>query len=371
PVPFTITNSLFSNNTADGAARGGDGGALGFAQVTNTVIANSTFTNNRANIACPEINQCPSGRGGAMYFNTDGAADFQIYNSTIASNYAEWFAGAIVGNDGTIRNTIIDSNVSGNRGGEEGFSQCTNSFSGGNNIQWPNEGDACVSGIGFVDPLLSGLNEDGVLLPTAGSPAIDNGDATVCSNSPVNSVDQIGTARPQGIGCDIGAAEVVGEAPTNLISNYSFEDPLDGSSDWTVISFSGSLDDRFAVSGAPDGSHVLLFDGVSGEFDIEGVMQSIAASGSSGDRITLIFDIGGINVAAGGIYGARLTFMELDSVVGQIVRVGDSPDAGSFVDLSVTFSFTAPGDFDGLMLEIGSRGIRDGRWGIDNVRLYQ
>jgi hypothetical protein len=44
-------------------------------------------------------------------------------------------------------------------------------------------------------------------LPT-GSPAMDAGDATACSNAPVSGLDQRGVTRPLGAGCDIGAFEL-------------------------------------------------------------------------------------------------------------------------------------------------------------------
>jgi LPXTG-site transpeptidase (sortase) family protein len=42
---------------------------------------------------------------------------------------------------------------------------------------------------------------------TAGSPAIDAGDTTVCADAAVGNKDQRGVTRPQGAGCDLGAYE--------------------------------------------------------------------------------------------------------------------------------------------------------------------
>jgi hypothetical protein len=53
----------------------------------------------------------------------------------------------------------------------------------------------------------------------AGSPAIDMGNSSFCSASPVNAMDQRGGARPQGAGCDIGAYE--SGAPVTFISTFS------------------------------------------------------------------------------------------------------------------------------------------------------
>ena len=40
-----------------------------------------------------------------------------------------------------------------------------------------------------------------------GSAAIDAADDAICAAAPVNSLDQRGVARPQGLHCDIGAVE--------------------------------------------------------------------------------------------------------------------------------------------------------------------
>jgi len=57
-----------------------------------------------------------------------------------------------------------------------------------------------------------------------GSPAIDAGDATICSATPVSGLDQRGVARPRGAVCDIGAYEA---APaTNDFNGNSKSDLL-------------------------------------------------------------------------------------------------------------------------------------------------
>jgi hypothetical protein len=45
------------------------------------------------------------------------------------------------------------------------------------------------------------------MLPQAGSPLLDAGDATICSSAPVSGLDELDAVRPQGPGCDIGAVE--------------------------------------------------------------------------------------------------------------------------------------------------------------------
>jgi len=62
-------------------------------------------------------------------------------------------------------------------------------------------------------PLLGPLADNGGPTWThallAGSPAIDAADDAACVAPPINGVDQRGVARPQGVGCDVGAFERV------------------------------------------------------------------------------------------------------------------------------------------------------------------
>ena len=62
-----------------------------------------------------------------------------------------------------------------------------------------------------VNPLLSPLALNGGTTPShaliLGSPAIDAGNAIICSQPPVDNVDQRGVSRHQGASCDIGAFE--------------------------------------------------------------------------------------------------------------------------------------------------------------------
>ena len=73
-------------------------------------------------------------------------------------------------------------------------------------------GDVQRSG---ADPALGGLASNGgptlTLLPEVGSPLIDAIPTSACQAGTAAGIttDQRGEARPQGVGCDIGAVEVV------------------------------------------------------------------------------------------------------------------------------------------------------------------
>jgi len=245
----SISDSAFSNNTA------GWGGAIGNAGELS--ISDSSFSGNSVDISGGAIANGGNGelsigsstfsgnsaeRGGAVY----NWEELSIGSSTFSDNSADEAGGAIA-NDGEL--SIVNSSFSGNSaegGGAvynwEELSIVNSSFSGNsaegdgavynwgelsiaNSIIAGRGGDACYS-IGelkrninnFIqdgscssdfegDPMLGELvePEDGspAYFPLlAGSLAIDAADDGYCP-----ATDQIGTVRPRGGGCDIGAIE--------------------------------------------------------------------------------------------------------------------------------------------------------------------
>ena len=178
---LSIGSSSFSHNSADrgGAIYNWDDGDLR--------ITNSSFSHNSAD----------GRRGGAIVNSYDG--ELRISNSTFSGNSAEGLGGAIFnGEDGKLRmtNSII-------AGGEDAcYSDSRLRHNISNFIQ-----DGSCSPAFSGDPKLGALvvPEDGspAYFPLlAGSPAIDAADDGYCPET-----DQIGTVRPQGAGCDIGAIE--------------------------------------------------------------------------------------------------------------------------------------------------------------------
>jgi hypothetical protein len=101
--------------------------------------------------------------------------------------------GGIGGSPPTLINTIVANNSPDN---------CSVAITlGSNNLQFP--GTTCGMAIPTADPMLGPLT-GGVYPLLAGSPAIDTGTNTGCPPT-----DELGTARPQGAACDIGAFEFV------------------------------------------------------------------------------------------------------------------------------------------------------------------
>ena len=207
----TISGSSFSDNSAE------DGGAV-YNKGTLT-ISSSGFSGNSAR------------NGGAIY-NEGG--ELSIVNSTFSDNSAD-FGGGAVYNGGEL--SIVNSTFSDNSaidGGaidtwkEEGKLRMTNSIIagrssrsviiiiGGNACRSRSELEQNISNFiqdGSCSPAFSGdpklgalvVPEDGspAYFPLlAGSPAIDAADDDYCPE-----IDQIGTVRSQGAGCDIGAIE--------------------------------------------------------------------------------------------------------------------------------------------------------------------
>ncbi|MDE2651051.1 MAG: hypothetical protein OXI62_10075 [Chloroflexota bacterium] len=207
-----ISGSVYDNNrTTD------DGGAL---RVKNSIlqVSGSTFSGNQA-----------ADNGGALHSN---ASSSRLNNSTFYANSAA-YGGAIsiADDDALIKHVTVVYNSASQLGGgimiccespeEVGHLFLRHSILAGNdggdcgvNIHGVLEdssfnliGDGSCEGAP-VDPQLGELIQPAPSGPayyplSPDSPALDAGDFYLCSQS-----DQIGTARPQGESCDIGAIEV-------------------------------------------------------------------------------------------------------------------------------------------------------------------
>jgi len=154
-------------------------------------LTNVTFTGNTA----PNVDPAnpTSGKGGAIW----NAGIMTLINVTIANNTAAVSGAGIGGGAPTLTNTIVANDSPDN---------CSVAITAGsNNLQFP--GTTCGATIPTADPMLGPLT-GGVYALLAGSPAIDTGTNTGCPPT-----DELGTARPQGAACDIGAFEFVPPPP--------------------------------------------------------------------------------------------------------------------------------------------------------------
>ncbi|MEZ4659058.1 MAG: Ig-like domain-containing protein [Caldilineaceae bacterium] len=187
---FSLSNSTVAGNTAPfgGGVRNGGGSVI----LTNSTVVSNTATN----------------QGGGIY----NVGAFFLTNGTVADNTAA-AGGGIFNVDAssfvTLTNSIVANSLNSNDCSSTGTI-----VSQGYNLDSDNTCHFTATGdITSTNPLLGPLQANGGATFTrallVGSPAIDhipNG-ANGCGATMVS--DQRGVVRPQGLGCDIGAFELV------------------------------------------------------------------------------------------------------------------------------------------------------------------
>ncbi|MYD10509.1 MAG: hypothetical protein F4X02_10760 [Chloroflexi bacterium] len=182
---LVVNRSSFVDNRAESI-----GGAIATWSTGEVVVTNSTFRRNQAD------------KGGAIF---SGGAPITLTHVTMANNFAT--DGVALHSDESnpgrisLRNSIVYSTS------PRQSAHCAGKPLA-QNVGNLSSDDSCGVAAG-ADPLLGELTGEPAWQPLMlGSPAIDAADARFCPET-----DQIGTARPQDGGCDIGAVEWNAEGP--------------------------------------------------------------------------------------------------------------------------------------------------------------
>ena len=181
-----IRNSSFVFNSAGGLSRGG---AIHVDIGVKLDVRNSSFNGNSADRGGAIASQVRAPYGRLVPSTTT------LTHVTIMKNYAKTAGSGIsIGDDDknfNLRNSIIAGYVIGNCQGPLNENV-------GNLIA-----DGSCASMAGGDPMLAELTGSPAYFPLLdGSPALDAADARFCT-----ATDQLGTPRPQGGGCDIGAIE--------------------------------------------------------------------------------------------------------------------------------------------------------------------
>ena len=267
---ITITNSSFSGNTASSY-----GGAI-YHYGGDLTVKTSTFSTNTANFGGAISNIANLTIANSTFFtnsaNIGGAIansfiDFQqvgnatILNSTFSANTAILSDFGVIYNESqlSLSNSLIaNSGV--------GSGDCVGELSAGSGHNlFENATGACgqtngVNGnIVGTDPNLGPGTGSPVYLPlNDGSAAINAGDDAVCAAAPVNNTSQNGRIRPDGAHCDIGAYEADATPPQVL--SITRADPSPTSA--VTVNFTVTFSEP--VYGVTMGDFSLTATGISG-----------------------------------------------------------------------------------------------------------
>jgi CSLREA domain-containing protein len=204
---ITAVDSLIAGNTAgpggagtDASGSGGDGGGLESSATDVGIDLTSTLlTGNRAGAGGPGA----AGGSGGQIHAPGTATTLSFVTARGGSAGAGTPAGAAaelaLGPGSSLANTIVDAVAAGACSGAP--------VNGGHNLT---AFAGCPGAMG--DPQLGG---DGA--PLVHSPAVDAAASDGCPDTDVH-----GTARPQGVGCDIGAVEALAAAPVATPGSVDF-----------------------------------------------------------------------------------------------------------------------------------------------------
>ena len=216
PASATVDRSFVGRNTATdhqcptwlippGNLCGAGGGI--FSENARTTVVNSTVAENQA-----------STFGGGLYnlrLGTASAAQgaMQLTNATVSANHAGTEGGGVLVNGAplTATNTVLADNHAATGPADcflvpgSAIASTGNSVTTDSRCRFLQPTDRISTAL--LAPLPATVTAASTMPPIIGSTAIGNASSAVCAASPVAAVDQIGAVRPQGVGCDIGAAE--------------------------------------------------------------------------------------------------------------------------------------------------------------------
>ena len=199
---FNAKTLTMTNSTVSGNSGGLFGGGIRNDRSTRMTLTNSTVSSNFASFG-----------GGIDNFGT-----LTLTNSTISGNAASNTGGGIAGlRTLTLTHTIVAGNTA------PKYADCSaggtlislgfNLVGAGTGCPFRGPGDITVSPADVFTMVLGPLADNGGPTQThallSGSPAVDGGDPTECTDDQGNplTTDQRGVAQPQGPACDIGAYE--------------------------------------------------------------------------------------------------------------------------------------------------------------------
>ena len=227
---LSIISSVFSYNSRGAIANWGSGSiSVSSFSHNSAIFGGAIYNNGELSISDSNFSRNSADQGGAI----NNVGELTLRNSTFSGNSAssDWYVsqGGAIDNGGKLRKSSIISNstFSGNSADKGGaiFNSGGGELSMVNSIIAGRGGNACYSESRLIhnisnfiqdgscspalrgDPMLGELvvPDDGspAYFPLlASSPAIDAAYDDLCPET-----DQIGTERPQGTGCDIGAIE--------------------------------------------------------------------------------------------------------------------------------------------------------------------
>jgi predicted outer membrane repeat protein len=280
---LSMDRTTLSSNTATGTGAGlrSGGGAVAAmpgAALTGIDVSRSTLAGNRV-----EITGSPAGAtaaGGALYDDSIGSV--QVTASTVTANAvaasgASTAQGAAFSGDASGGNlglawSIVAENTGAPQCAQAAFSSLGYNVLG--SLTGCSGAPAGTDVTGVTDAGLSPLADHGGLTQTRlvvepDSPALDlvPPGAGTCT---VGQTDQRGRTRPQGAGCEAGAAE---STPTSLTA-------LPATLDWGNVPMSGAADKTVTVSNTGEVNSVAPSFAAAAPFSASGCASSVPAGGT-------------------------------------------------------------------------------------------